>query len=185
MDATHDDDAFHLFGGPPAPASPDVFELFPQAPAPLPSAVLSAVDVVTERVATLELKPAPTLELRAMAPPSDADGGDSDGDFDLFPPVPPTIALAGSDSTVAAADVSDGLRSSRSTSAAAAAANVAAFSRARSLSAVVATAAAVNGTPLSPVHKMSGNAVDVIAVRSTEDQFFTTPWHVRLSLSCV
>ncbi|TYZ58802.1 hypothetical protein PybrP1_001578 [[Pythium] brassicae (nom. inval.)] len=229
MNATHDDDdAFHLFGAPPAVASPDAFELFPTAPAA--ASATSTVDDVSERVATLALKPAPMLELRAMAPPSDADGGDDDdafelfptappaastvddvtdrvatlalkpapwlevramappieadegdedGGFDLFPTTAPATALVGSDST-AATDLSGNHRSSRSTSAtaAAAAANVAAFSRVRSLSAVVANTSGTNGAPLSPVHKMSGNAVDIIAVRSTEDQYFTTPWHV-------
>ncbi|KAJ0395360.1 hypothetical protein P43SY_000940 [Pythium insidiosum] len=42
----------------------------------------------------------------------------------------------------------------------------------------------VNGSFLAPPQfKNSGNAVDIIAVRSTENLVFTTPWHVMFSWS--
>ncbi|DBA03186.1 TPA: hypothetical protein N0F65_003906 [Lagenidium giganteum] len=36
---------------------------------------------------------------------------------------------------------------------------------------------------VAPMYKVSGNAVDVIAVTSAENKFFTTPWHVAFSWS--
>ncbi|GLD99915.1 hypothetical protein PINS_up008643 [Pythium insidiosum] len=40
-----------------------------------------------------------------------------------------------------------------------------------------------NLAPAPPQFKNSGNAVDIIAVRSTENLVFTTPWHVMFSWS--
>lgn len=172
MDAAHDDDAFHLFGPPPALASPTSYELFPQAATTSTASTSDAVD----RVAPLAYKAAPTLEVRATAPPpfdgEENAGGDA---FELFPMAADITSLAPSEFT--ATDMSDGRRSSS----AATVSTTAAYSRAGSMASVVAAAAVLNGAPLSPVHKMSGNAVDIIAVRSTEDQYFCTPWHVRLA----
>lgn len=44
-----------------------------------------------------------------------------------------------------------------------------------------ATAMTTTGAPAlpPPSYKMSGNAVDIIAVRNMDDQFLTTSWHVR------
>ena len=41
------------------------------------------------------------------------------------------------------------------------------------------------GGRMSTPYRQSGNAIDVIAVKSREDQFYTTSWHVRHSVRSI
>ncbi|GAB9463477.1 Lipin-like protein [Globisporangium polare] len=136
------------------PTPPSNYELFPMA-----TGQLEGMEI--EKVQALETKEGPMLVARATAPADE--GGAEDHDFVLFPTGDVVKTLVASESAVT--DTSDYSMYSGSSS----------FSRSNSTPAAVFAAPA----PLSPSYKVSGNAVDVIAVRSTEDQYFTTPWHVR------
>jgi len=132
-------------------------------------AAAGQTEMEREQVHTLPIKEAPIQLARATAP-ADEDGGEDDG-FELFPMAAVIKTLESSESAVT--DTSEYSMYSDSAS----------FSRSNSTPAAVSAATYVTATPLSPSHKVSGNAVDIIAVRSTEDQYFTTPWHVAFGWS--
>lgn len=136
------------------PSSPSNYELFPMA-----TGQLEGLEI--EQVQALETKEGPMLVAKATAPTDEP--GAEEQDFVLFPTGDVVKTLVTSESAVT--DASDYSMYSGSSS----------FSRSNSTPAATFTAPA----PLSPSYKVSGNAVDVIAVRSTENQYFTTPWHVR------
>lgn len=136
------------------PSSPSNYELFPMA-----TGQLEGLEI--EQVQALETKEGPMLVAKATA--SADEPGAEEQDFVLFPTGDVVKTLVTSESAVT--DTSDYSMYSDSSS----------FSRSNSTPAATFTTPA----PLSPLYKVSGNAVDVVAVRSTEDQYFTTPWHVR------
>lgn len=130
-------------------------------------------ELVREHVEALPVKAVPLQLARATAPPdNDSDEVVENHEFVLFPtadasfkPLMPSASAVTDTTDYASTDSMDTTQS---------------FSRSNSVAAVASAAMTAAGMPLSPAYKMSGNAVDIIAVRSTEDQYFTTPWHVRL-----
>ncbi|KAG6609299.1 lipin-like protein [Phytophthora cinnamomi] len=188
-----DHEAMSLFGGPALPRAP---------PAPVKSVSTSVLDAhesydlfgcaPSVPVATAVAKEAPPMANAARVDEGVAAEPVSPASYELFPALASTDKPEKVEAEEEESELfpsSRGLSRSGSSSSSAATSTMgsggsfqAELPRANS-NAVQVVAPVAEQQSVSPLYKMAGNAVDIVAVKNTEGQYLTTSWHVSFSWS--